>query len=50
MNSNPEMAKAMRELRRSNAAQPHLDKRTKRARNRKQAVQKELRNQRLDSE
>jgi hypothetical protein len=42
--SNPEWAHWARELRKSNAAQPHLDKRTKRARNKKQALRKLLRN------
>lgn len=41
---NPEYIKAMRELRRSSAASPHQDKRTKRARNKKQALRKELKN------
>lgn len=36
-NANPEMAQAMRELRRSSAASPHKDSRTKRARTRSAA-------------
>lgn len=40
--ANPERAKAMQELRRSNAAGTHLDKRTKRARTRQVAKNKSI--------
>ena len=41
-NANPEMAKAMREKRSSNAAGTHADKRTKRARTRGAMLRKLL--------
>jgi len=41
--ANPERAKAMAELRRSNAAGTHADKRTKRARTRNAQIRKALR-------
>lgn len=40
--ANPEMAKAMRDLRTSNAAGTHLDKRTKRIRTRQASKQKNI--------
>ena len=43
--ANPEYAKAMRELRRSNASGTHADKRTRRARTRGASVRKDLREQ-----
>lgn len=42
MTENKPYIKAMRELRRSNAAQPHEDKRLKRSKSRKQALLKHL--------
>jgi hypothetical protein len=42
-NANPEMAKAMREKRSSNAAGTHADKRTKRARTRNAMLRRLLR-------
>lgn len=41
--SNPEYAEAMRGLRRSSAAQPHNDRRTRRARTRKASLNRALR-------
>jgi hypothetical protein len=43
--SNPELAAAMRDLRKSNAAQPHEDRRTKRARSRQAQKQKAIKEQ-----
>lgn len=40
--SNPELHKAMMELRKSNAASPHEDARTKRQRSRRTQLDKEL--------
>lgn len=42
--ANPELHRAMQELRRSSAAQPHADRRERRARTRKDALRKELKN------
>lgn len=44
-NANPEMHKAMHGLRSSSAAQPHQDKRTKRARTRADKLKKALEEQ-----
>jgi hypothetical protein len=42
---NPELHKAMQELRRSSAAQPHQDRRTKRARSRADKLRKAIEDQ-----
>lgn len=42
---NPDMAHWMRELRKSNATSKHEDRRKKRAKSRKQALRKHLRNE-----
>ena len=49
MTSNPDLAHWMRELRKSSAASPHKDRRTKRKRTRKNARRADINEQRLGS-